>query len=88
MTATPEELQEASDPATQPARLTELANHGKPGIRERVVANPSAELALALVLCRDFPDAFLTNPAIPLWCLENPSFFHDLPPLAGAAIAR
>jgi hypothetical protein len=53
----------------------ELATHW-PGylVRHLVVANPNLSQEQAITLAPLFPTAFLANPAVSLWFIENPNW--------------
>ncbi len=85
MTAPPdgiELLPEASDPATSPARLVEIAQEvgygsdfrwpeGPHPVREALARNPSTPPDVLHALAGAYPDAFLENPVAPLMPLES-----------------
>jgi hypothetical protein len=66
---------EAQSPTTPPDRLVELATHW-PGyqVRHLLVANPNLPQEQVIALAPLFPRAFLANPVLPLWFIENPNW--------------
>jgi len=50
-----------------------------------LVGNPNLPQKQAIVLAQWFPKAFLTNPVLPLWFIENPNW---LPPKAAQLVFK
>lgn len=70
-------LSEASDPATAPERLEQLAREfPAEAIQEAITANPNAPLSLLFSLAPRFPAQFTANPLVPLALLDNPRLFE------------
>jgi hypothetical protein len=66
-------LSEASNPLTEPERLSKLASTWHRPTRERVTGNPNTPIDVLLKLAPEFPQQFFSNPALPLMLLENPT---------------
>lgn len=73
---TPEVL-EASDPATSPDRLAQLAAHKSLPVRRAVADNPGARLATLFALAKEFPTQVANNSAVWLGMLENPQLLSS-----------
>jgi len=78
---------EARSPATPADRLVELTTYW-PGyqVRQLLVANPNLPQEQAITLAPLFPRAFLSNPVLPLWFMEDPNWFP--PGVAQAVLER
>jgi leucine rich repeat (LRR) protein len=86
-------FREAADPATSPARLTQIvkAEHARlrrlsgvggperSNVLKAVAANPSAPPEVLRELLPHCPDSFLSNPVVPLLLLEAPDFLDTVP---------
>src|SRR5574342_1154616 len=88
-------LKEAEHPETTPDRLDQLyriyqfyrspltqapyyQNYQKELLR-RVAHNPNTPSPVLIALLKHFSIEVLTNPVLPLLCLENPAFFSTIP---------
>lgn len=71
---------------TTAALLTKLSKDVIEDIRAAVVGNPHVPMSIAIKLAGLLPDKFLSNPALPLWLLENPRLFDEMTPEARASL--
>ena len=83
-----EDLQLATDPGTAPDRLAELATGGDRELRRAVAGNPNAPRELLYKLGADCPEAFLANPALLLFLLEDPNLSERMPLATLRVLAR
>jgi hypothetical protein len=84
------DLNEASDPATDPKRLTELADHNDLRVLRRLAMNPNTPMGILDRLSKNFADAVTENPALQIallgdmsalstWQYANNLFTHTTP---------
>lgn len=69
-------LHDATQVSTSPLRLEVLAKHDDQRVREAVVRNPQTAPDVAIRLSSEFPEAFLQNPALFLWILDDQKFWE------------
>jgi hypothetical protein len=69
-------LKEAKDPSTSAIRLVKLSQKKAPKILAALAQNPSTPLDTLLVLAQTYPEAFLANPVLQMFLLEDPTFLH------------
>jgi hypothetical protein len=87
-TTIPALLEEIAHPATPPERLALLAEQVHwPRIRRTLAAHPNTPLDALAKLIESTPDAFLTNPILPLLPLEQPGFYDRLSSRAARLLA-
>lgn len=68
----------ASHGRTDAKTLRKLSRRRDQAIRENVASNPNTSLKVLINLAKDFPRAFLLNPAFNLKLLEDPGFLESL----------
>ena len=86
MQTTSERRHLASDPATPPETLSELARIGDASVRAAIACNPNTPVKTLLDVGSDYPHEFLRNPALPLLLLEQPDLPERLQPLVPALL--
>ncbi len=69
----------ARDAETPPATLDALSRSNDRSVRRAVASNPNVAPETLMRLAAEFPDELFQNPALPLFLLENPSLFADMP---------
>lgn len=72
-------ITEANDVETSPASLDALSRSSDRTVRRAVAKNPNVPPDTLMRLAAEFPDELFANPALPLFLLENPSLFSDMP---------